>query len=138
MNPWDNLTPRQLRMLRKQNVRRLLKLGLPDNLFEPDFWEKEMAARKVDAQMLQWFEDQYKAGKLGANVPWLAVFARWREDMARPLYFASMGKRPRWVDALNDAKAEWRARENGRRKLSWAKSSAVQNLKEKAARLAGK
>lgn len=105
--------------LQHENRRRLRKLGLPDNFFEPDFWEKELAARKRELEMLEWLEVRYSAGELGVNVPWPMVFATWRKQIEHPLHFASQGRRPRWVDALNDAASDWRQRERGTRIESW-------------------
>lgn len=38
--------------------------------------------------------------------------------------------RPRWIDNLNDARAELAARRNGKHTASWRKSSVKQNEKE--------
>lgn len=102
-----------------ENKRRLRNLGLPDNFFDPDFWEKEEEARKQELLLLAWFEEQHEAGNLGPNVPWNLVFDSWRKQMEHPLHFAQAGNRPRWVDACNDAASDWRQRERGTRLESW-------------------
>ncbi|MFX1678039.1 hypothetical protein PV762_02300 [Mitsuaria sp. CC2] len=115
--------------LQNENRRRLRKLGWPDNFFEPDFWEKELAARRRELEMLECLEARYSAGGLGVNVPWPMVFAAWRKQIEHPLHFASQGRRPRWMDALNDAASDWRQRERGSRVESWRRYRARQRLK---------
>lgn len=110
--------------LQHENKRRLRKLGLPDNFFDPDFWEKELEARKRELEILAWLEARYSAGELGRNVPWPQVFAAWRKQIAHPLHFASQGHRPRWVDAFNDAASDWRQRERGTRVETWRRYRA--------------
>lgn len=108
-----------------ENQRRLRKLGLPDNFLDPDFWEKELEARKRELEILAWLEARYSAGELGHNVPWPQVFAAWRKQIENSLHFASQGHRPRWVGAFNDAA---RQRERGTRVEFWRRYGARKHV----------
>lgn len=101
--------------LQKENSRRLREMGLPDNLFDPDFEQKEAAAKAAELEMLERLEAEFLAGNLGDGVQWQAAIAEWKARIAHPLHFASTGHRPRWVDRFNDAASDWRQRERGTR-----------------------
>lgn len=119
-----------------QNRRRLIKLGLPGDLLSEGFWEREEEAKKREVALLAAMEAAWVSGNLGHNLPWKQIFERWHRLLENPLHFSSYGDRPRWVDALNDARAEMAAQRNGRRKECWAKASKAQNEKEVQAKIA--
>jgi len=108
------------RSLRMQNMKRLRNLGLPTDLFNADFLEREVAARKRENHLLEIVEAMWKAGQWAhLSLPFDLIIARWREEIANPLHFASIGPNPRWVPVLGDAVGEWRRHTEGGYRKSW-------------------
>jgi len=108
------------RSLRMQNMKRLRDLGLPTDLFSEGFWEREAEAKKQELLLLAAFEAHWKAGQWDdLALPFEQIIERWREEIANPLHFASIGPNPRWVPVLGDAAGEWRRHTEGGYRKSW-------------------
>lgn len=114
----------------KANKQRLRKLGLPDNFFEEDFWEKELRAREQEQLVYAWFEAHHAAGYFeGSALDMTAILATWKTAMEHPLHFASSGDRPYWYDIWRPTRKRWLARSSGKIKEYERKNNANRNKK---------
>jgi hypothetical protein len=106
--------------LRMQNMKRLRNLGLPTDLFTDDFWEREAVAKQRELLLLAEFERRVLAGDWAhLALPFNQIIKRWKDEIADPLHFASIGPRPRWVPVLGDAAVNWRRHRTGSYRKSW-------------------
>ncbi|MFC5480561.1 hypothetical protein [Massilia suwonensis] len=109
--------------LQAENKRRLRDLGLPVDLFSEGFWEREAEAKARELRLLAVFEAAWLSGEWDhLSLPFEQIIERWKDEIASPLHFASVGDRPRWIRALTYSASEWRRRENGSYRKSWRES----------------
>lgn len=110
------------RSLRMQNMKRLRNLGLPTDLFSEGFGEREAEAQERELLLLEVFEALWKAGQWDhLSLPLAQIIESWKDELANPLHFASIGPNPRWVPVVGDAVSEWRRHSTGGYKESWRK-----------------
>lgn len=108
--------------LRASNKRRLRALGLPCNLFDADFWEKEIAARKDELLLLAAFEEMARNGRWqNLSLPWQDIIDRWKKEIASPMHFASIGPNAEWTKSIRKYAEDLARRNDGRFAMAWKK-----------------
>jgi hypothetical protein len=120
--------------IRADNRRRLRDLGLPVDLFNEGFWEREAEAKQREVLLLTMFEAMWRSGEWDhLSLPFEQIIERWKAEIASPLHFASLDDRPRWIRALTYSASEWRRRENGSYRKSWREYRRKQIAKKREA-----
>jgi hypothetical protein len=108
------------RSLRMQNMKQLRDLGLPTDLFSDGFWEREAVAKKRELALLAEFERCVLEGYWDhLQLPFGQIIQRWRDEIARPMHFASIAPNLRWVPVMGDAATDWRRSSNGSFRKTW-------------------
>lgn len=111
---------RERKALQKQNSERLRDLGLPGDLFSEGFQQREAAAKGLELALVGEFERRSVSGEWDhLSLPFNQIIERWREDIARPMHFATIGPSPRWKTAMTTAGEEWRRISSGKQRLAW-------------------
>lgn len=122
------------RSLRMQNMKRLRDLGLPTDLFSDGFWTREAAAKQRELALLAEFERCWQNGYWDhLQLPFQEIVQRWRDEIANPMHFASIGPNPRWVPVLGDALTDWRRSSNGSFRKTWREYRRRQIAKDREA-----
>lgn len=120
------------RSLRMQNMKRLRNLGLPTDLFSDGFWEREAVAKERELLLLAEFERCVRDGIWDhLQLPFTQLIQRWRDEIANPIHFASIGPNPRWVPVIGDAVSDWRRCSDGRFRKTWREYRRRQLAKDR-------